>query len=1073
MMAIRCQLVHAIRGRVRLRIETPEVLDHARSLEAFLRDQPGIRDARLNRHCRSLVVSFDPVRLGADGIASLLESVSLDLLRQRRSPKAPASTDRRPAGTWFARALDQAATSLGLREPVIEVSVASGPRAVAPLFGEGPRPSTNGNGRPNNEIGPIKPERERSEDVWHTLSCEEVARYWDVPLERGLSDEEAARRLRRFGPNVLGRIASRSRWKILLEQFESLPVALLLGSAVLGVATGGLADAAVILAVVFMNAGIGYTTETHAEETILSLQGTAPSQTEVMRDALRRKLPMEQVVPGDLLVLSLGAFVPADARLLTAERLTVDESTLTGESMPVSKSLDRLSRDVPLRSRRNMVYRGTVVTGGSGLAVAVATGRETEVGKIERLMGQTRPPETPLQRELGEIGRQLVYACGAVCAAVFVAGLLRRNRPLEMLKMTLSLAVSAVPEGLPTVAATTLALGVKRMRERNVLIRRLDAVETLGSIQVFCLDKTGTITLNQMTAARVFVGMERFEVTERGLVRSGERINALANEDLRRLLEAVVLCNETVVSQPLANGRRALKGSPTEMALVRMALDSGLDVSSVRDRFPISRTEYRTESRRFMITYHIKNDYGYRWVVKGRPSDVLSLCRWFRKDGERRTLTDADRALIELENDRMASEALRVLGVADCDGECGGSPSDRNLEWLGLVGIADPIRPGMKDLIAVFHRAGIRTIMITGDQSATAYAIGKALRLGGGERLDMLDSTRLEQLDPDVLRSLAQQVHVFSAVSPSHKLQIVQALQQAGFVVAMTGDGVNDGPALRAADLGVAMGGRGAEVARLVADIVLEDDNLQTMIAAIRQGRTIYGNIRNAILYLLSTNTSELIVTFVGVAAGVGQPLNAMQLLWINLISDIFPVLALAVQPSEADVLDRPPRDSRAPFFSRQDLERVGLQATILSAGTLASHGWGRFRHGTGPEASTMAFFSLTTAQLFHLLGARSERHGLFDSDRSPTNAYVPFAMVGGMALQLLTIAVPGLRRLLGIAPIDLLDVAVCLGGAAGPFFLNELIKMAECKQILEVPRIALDANLPDQPIGSVEAGML
>jgi Ca2+-transporting ATPase len=834
---------------------------------------------------------------------------------------------------------------------------------------------------------------------------------------------------------------------------------MLLGAAGVSVITGGWADAAAILSVVLINAILGYITESHSEQAIAALLERPQPSVPVIRDGARRRRSAEDIVPGDLLLLRHGTYVAADARLLSTERLTIDEASLTGESMPVSKSPTQLCQEtLPLRDRRNMIYRGTVVTGGSGSALAVATGNTTEMARIHRLVETARPPETPVQRQLGELGTALGLVCGVVSGLVFGVGLLRRYAPLEMAKSAIALAVAAVPEGLPMVATTTLALGVKRMRRLRVHVRRLDAVETLGSVQVFCLDKTGTLTENRMRVMRVFTGMESFDVDNSGFHSDGRAADFASREDLQWLTTVSVLCSETGLQKN--NGRWQLNGSPTETSLVQMAMDAGIDPKEVRRRHPLLSTEYRTETRGFMTTLH--RDGSTRLLaMKGRPSDVVRRCRLFRRNGQVLELTDSDRQRIEIENQRMAGDALRVLGFAyrHCDAE--GSAEEGDFIWLGLAGIADPIRPHMRELMQVFHRAGIRTVMITGDQSATAHAVGRALDLADGERIELLDSTQLDGVDPQLLGALGRRVHVFSAVSPSHKLQIVQALQRHGLVVAMTGDGINDGPALKAADIGVAMGNGGTEVAGMVSDVVLQDDNLQTMIVAIRQGRGIYDNTRNAIHYLLATNASEIFVTLTAVAAGFGNPLTPLQLLWINLVTDVFPVLALATQTPEEDTMRRPPRDPREPLLARRDFCRISRQAAVISGGTLATYGWAIARYGFSPRANTMAFTSLTAAQILHMLSASSPNRSFFSGSRPLRNRAIASALVGGLALQLVAFLVPPLRRILGSVRISPMDVGVSLLGASVPFLINELFKTRAGRQAApKLPGRALNQSV-------------
>jgi Ca2+-transporting ATPase len=570
-------------------------------------------------------------------------------------------------------------------------------------------------------------------------------------------------------------------------------------------------------------------------------------------------------------------------------------------------------------------------------------------------------------------------------------------------------------------------------------VRRLDAVETLGSVQVICLDKTGTLTLNRMSVMALHACRDRIRVGAQHMYGQRGRVDPLQQPDLLKLLHVAVLCNEATVDG--GNGQWLLNGSATESALVEMALRFGVDVSALRARHPRLDVQYRADGRNWMATLH-DGPAGERLLaVKGSPAEVLALCSWHVCDGAVQPLDEEQRELLLRENERMAGEALRVLGFAYGPRDAGAGLDARPLVWLGLAGMADPVRDGVADLIALFHRAGIRTVMITGDQSATAYAIGRELDLSGAAHLDILDSTQLQRLEPAVLSALAQRVDVFSRVSPAHKLQIVQGLQRAGKVVAMTGDGINDGPALKAADIGVAMGSSGTDVARSVADVVLADDDLRTMIVAVREGRTIYNNIRKSVHFLTATNLSEIGAMFTAIAAGLGQPLNTMQLLWINLLTDVFPALALSVEPPEPDVLLRPPRDPTEPIIGRRELKRYGFEAGLMTLGSLSAYGYGVMRYGLGPRAGTLAFNSLVAAQLLHAHSCRSDRFSIFHRGGRPPNRWLHLAAGGSAALQALTLIVPGLRTLLGTAAVSPLDLAVAAAGAAAPFLLSEVTK--------------------------------
>lgn len=857
----------------------------------------------------------------------------------------------------------------------------------------------------------------------------------------GLTRRQAALRLARDGPNALAGSKPRSGWSLFREQFKGLPVALLAGAAAVSLCTGGVADAVAITIVVAINAGIGYLTERQSERTISSLTSHAPRTTSVLRHGRVQEIPVEHVVVGDILLLAPGTDVPADARLLHVSHLTVDESALTGESLPVAKTAVTLgAANTPIADRKNMVYMGTTVCGGSGKAVVVATGRYTELGAIQTLVDAVRPPKTPMQIQLDKMGIRLVLLSGAICTLVFFIGLLRGFGFVHMLKSAISLAVAAVPEGLPTIATVTLALGIQDMRRRKVLVRRLDAVETLGALQVLCLDKTGTLTRNKMCVVAAYAGADRFSLSAGQFMVSDQKVHPRQHADLWQLLRLITLCTESGLESGAPSN-----GSATEMALQEMALSAGVDTANLRGQYPVIEKQLRSERRPFMYTVHAPKEGKQLIALKGGPAEVCSLCQRQLKGGKVLKLSSRRCADIQRENERMAGDGLRVLGVAYAEAD-GGEYSLDGLIWTGLVGLADPLRPGMKELIEVLHRAGIRSVILTGDQRATAQVIGKELNLNNGGRIEVLDVNRSSHDDREKLVQLAQEAHVFARVSPSDKLRIVQALQHVGRVIAMTGDGINDAPALRAANVGVAMGENGTDAARSVADVVLLDDNLRTMVIAVRQGRSTYHNIRKSLRFLLTTNLSEIEVMLLALALGAGQPLNPMQLLWINLITDIFPGLALSLEPPEADVLELPPRDPKEPIIRRRELKRLGQESAVMTAGALGSYAYGLSRYGIGPKASTLTFLTLGIAQLLHALSCRSEHTTIFDSER-PSNRYLDLALWGSLGAQVLAALVPGLRSLLGLAPLGLLDGLVVATCATLSLLINEGAKTGREKK--------------------------
>ncbi|HTV20155.1 MAG TPA: HAD-IC family P-type ATPase [Polyangiaceae bacterium] len=908
-----------------------------------------------------------------------------------------------------------------------------------------------------------QPGEEQAVHAWHTLDRGQLFQLMQLGTDQGLSDDDAKHRLERYSTNVLTQVEKRSALAMFMGQFKELPVLLLAGSTVLSMLTGGVADGLVILGVIVINGVIGFVTENTAERTIASLTREDAPDVEVVRQGQSLRVPIEEIVPGDVIRLYPGALVPADARLLHVHDLSVDESALTGESVPVGKTTKVIGDpDVPLADRTNMIYRGTLVTGGSGTALVVATGRATQVGQLQQMVGEVERPETPMQKQLRDLGERTMLIAGAVCGGVFLLGLLRGQPMGAMVRTAVSLAVAAVPEGLPTVAITTLALGIRKMKSHHVLVRRLDAIETLGAVQVLCFDKTGTITENRMQVVQASIADEMLQVKDGALIGKDGEVRSSSRRELELMLDVISLCSDTELVDNGAGGLKA-SGSSTEAALVDCAIAAGLDVTRLRQRHPNVKTEARTETRKLMATFHERPGRpGFLLAVKGSPLEVLDRCSSWLRRGEVLRLTEETRRTIRRQNERMASEALRVLGVAYAEHDSEQPSSDENLTWLGLAGLADPPRPGLPELFDKFRKAGVRSVMITGDQSATAYAVAKQIGLAVDGELRTLDSVELEHMDPDVLAELAPQVQVFSRVSPRHKLRIVQALQKSGMVVAMTGDGINDCPALKAADIGVAMGGSGGTVAREVADVILETDDLRGMLTAIEHGRVIHADIRKAVRFILSTNTSEILLTLLSVAAGFGEGMSPMQLLWINLISDIFPELALAVQPPEDDVLLQPPRDPEAKMFAKHELRQIGVEGGLLTAGAMSVYAYGIGRYGLSPQAQTVSFVTLATAQLLHAFSTRSEKHNIFDANPSAKNKYIPMAVGGGIALTVLMQVIPAARRVFGSTLMPPIDWAVAALGAVGPLLANEMVKAARVSRAqlpaaTELPALAAE----------------
>ncbi len=700
-----------------------------------------------------------------------------------------------------------------------------------------------------------------------------------------------------------------------MEQFNSLPVYLLGAAAALSLFTGGLADAVLIAGVVVGNGLIGYKTEIEAEKTIRSLQTMVRPTALVVREGELQEISTVEVTPGDLCVLRPGSYVPADGRIVEASHLSLDESALTGESLPVVKSVKALrGENIPLGDRVKPAFMGTLVTGGEGLMVVVAIGGFTEIGLIQALAGEAEAPGTP--RSSGSSTSWATDWFGSAAASV--------ARPLPWGFFGLRLAGDAPDRGLfsrrgharraprgrhhhPGPGHSGHAPGTTR---RSATCTRWNT----WAVQTLCLDKTGTITKNEMAVREIFTGMRSLSVASGRFYAPEGPVSLDDCEELAQLITVSVLCNETEMHQE--GGEVVLSGSPTESTLISLALQLGIDVAGLRRQYPLVKFNYRSENRPYMGSLHKNGETGPFLAVKGSPLEVLGLCAWQTPPWRGRP--DGRGPLGHRSSQRGdGRQGVPGTGLGPASGDGVSELDDpRDLVWLGLIGMADPIREGVAQAIQALHQAGVRTVMITGDQSPTAYAIAHELQLSHDEPLEILDATHLGEMDTEALKALAQRAHVFARVSPAHKLMIVQALQQSGQVVAMTGDGINDGPALKAADVGIAMGRTGTDIAREVADVVLEEDNLDTLIIAIRDGRTTYINIRKSVHFFLSTNLSEIMLTGVALMVGLGSPLTAMQLLWINLISDIFPGLALSLEEAEPDVLQRPPRNPHDPIFS-------------------------------------------------------------------------------------------------------------------------------------------------------------
>ena len=891
---------------------------------------------------------------------------------------------------------------------------------------------------------------------WHHLTVEETLRRLDTDPS-GLVPAEAASRLQRYGPNALREEKGVKPWQLLLAQFKNFLILLLLAATGLSLLLGHTLDATIIFCIVIVSALLGFFQEYRAERAMQALKAMASPTASVLRGGEPVEVASTEVVPGDILLLGAGDRVPADARLLESANLRADEASLTGESTAAEKDAGAvLGLEAGVGDRRTMVFAGTVLTYGRGRAAVTATGMQTEFGRIARMLQEVEEEPSPLAVKMDYIGKRLGVACLGVSAAVVALGIVRGNPPLEMLIWGVSLAIAAVPEALAAVVTGALAIGVQRAARRRAIIRRLPAVETLGCTTVICSDKTGTLTRNEMTVRRLFAGGRLLEISGVGYDPVGEfrETDGAAVDPLpavERLLAAGVLCNDTHFLGE--NGSRRVKGDPTEAALLVLAEKAGLSAAELRRAWPrVAEIPFESERKR-MTTVHADRDGGAMAFVKGAPDVLLEHCAAWERDGRPEPLTPEVRARILAANDRMAAGALRVLGIAYRRLEAApAAPTPEGLEaeltLLGLVGMIDPPRDEAREAIRSCREAGIRTVMITGDHKLTASAVARELGLltggdgagagglAGRPSLRAIEGRELDRLSEAELAGMVDEVAVYARVSPEHKMKIVGAWKSRQHVVAMTGDGVNDAPALKRADIGVAMGITGTDVTKEACDMVLADDNFASIVAAVEEGRVIYDNIKKYLTFLLSCNVAEILL--LGMAGFVGWPLPlvALQILWVNLTTDGLPALALGVEPAEPDLMRRAPRKPGEPVFGRAVLAVLFGMSLIIVAG-LAPIFYVYWQAEGVAKAQTMTFVTLTLYELFFAHSCRSLRFtvlelGLFG------NPWLWLATLGSGAMTLAVLYVPAWAAAFHVVPLGLADWGVALAVSGSGFLLVE-----------------------------------
>ncbi|MFC4076493.1 calcium-translocating P-type ATPase, SERCA-type [Salinithrix halophila] len=880
--------------------------------------------------------------------------------------------------------------------------------------------------------------------------AEQVTRYLKVDPAEGLDDAEAQHRLEKVGPNQLVEGQKISPVTLLLNQFKDFMVLVLLAATLVSGLLGEYTDAIAIIAIVVLNAILGFVQEFRAEKSLTALKELSAPMARVKRGGAWTRIQASMLVPGDIVSLESGDRVPADLRLIQTGNLYIEESALTGESVPVSKNIAKLpAGDIPLGDRKNMAYLGTMAVRGTGVGVVVHTGMETEMGKIAHLIQTTETMETPLQRRLEQLGKILIVVALALTAVVVLTGIIHGHDAYKMFLAGVSLAVAAIPEGLPAIVTIALALGVQRMIKRRAIVRKLPSVETLGCASVICSDKTGTLTQNKMTVTHLWCDGRSLELSGSGYDPTGEfrqgeeKILPQRNASLKRLLEIAVLCNNArLIGESTREGMLRRKqeswrvdGDPTEGALLVAGAKGGLTAEELSKTWN-RRKEFPFDSERKMMSVWVEGAKGQRFLfTKGAPDVLLGRCTHILQNGRPVPLTETIRAKVIQNNEQLAAMALRNLGFAYREWS-GSAPereqtAERNLVFVGLAGMIDPPREEVKEAIRTCRRAGIQTVMITGDHQTTAVAIARQLGIlkGGGLTVNGNDIQRMSATE---FQEKAREIQVYARVSPEHKLRIVKALQEEGHVVAMTGDGVNDAPAIKAADIGIAMGVTGTDVSKEASSLVLADDNFATIVSAIEEGRSIYDNIRKFISYLLASNVGEILVMFLAMLAGMPLPLVPIQILWVNLVTDGLPAMALGVDPAEEDTMDRPPRNSRENIFARGVGWKILTRGLLIGTSTLGAF-W--IAYSEMPEdlvrSQTIAFATLVMAQLIYVFDCRSTQT-IFH--RNPlSNLLLVLAVISSAALMLGVMYYPPLQPIFHTVALSFREWALVIVAAALP----------------------------------------
>ena len=838
--------------------------------------------------------------------------------------------------------------------------------------------------------------------MWHSSSVEEVSKKLKTNINIGLSEEEAQKRFERYGPNNLKEKKKESIFVKFIKQFNDFMIITLIIAAIISAVVSKLngeadyIDSIIIVAIVIFNAIMGLVQEQKAEKSLEALKKMSAPNAKVRRNGRVQEIDATMVVPGDIVILEAGNYVPADCRLINSYNLKIEESALTGETIPSLKDSSKiLKENTAMGDLCNMVFATTIVVNGHGEAIVVETGMNTRVGKIAGMIIEDESPETPIQKKLAEVGKILAIACIIICVLIFVIGIFKKIPIIEMFMTSVGLAVAAIPEGLPAIVTIMLSIGVTKMAKKNSIIRKLPAVETLGSSSVICSDKTGTLTQNKMTVTEVRNCFGRANSNERKFI-----------------LELGTMCTDT--TEERINGKLGFVGEATEVAISNAAMEEGVSKSFLYDEMKRINDIPFDSKRKMMTTIH-KYGNGYRIITKGAPDVLLKRCSNCYSGGQIVPIFSKKDDINE-QNNQMAEKALRVIAVAYKDVEKLPEMQDveKDLIFCGLIGMIDPPREGVKEAVRTCRRAGIKTVMITGDHLQTAKAIAK--ELGILKRGDLaIDGETLERMSQHELEQNIMDYSVFARVSPEHKVRIVRAFQSTGAVVAMTGDGVNDAPALKNADIGIAMGKGGTDVAKNAADMILLDDNFVTIVEAVKQGRNIYDNIKKAIHFLISTNIGEIVTIFFGLVLGIKSPLLAIQLLWINLVTDSLPAIALGLEKEEENIMSRLPRNPKKNLFADGLWWKIIIEGAMLGMFTLLAFSIGNRLYSV-EVGRTMAFLTLGILELVHSFNIKSEESifkiGVFE------NKYLIGALVLGVILQVIVVVISPLAQIFSLVPL-------------------------------------------------------